>query len=186
MMLRIRLNPPAWQGSGRRHTNCPFDHVQFAPIKKGPTMKRSLLALCCVLGLASTAAAQIIVDPVVRTTYYAPAPTVSYYAPSVRTPVTTYYAPRTTYYSGPVTAYYSPATTTYYAPSSSAVTTYYAPATTAYSYPTTTYHAPTTSYYSPYTSYYAPASVYYGGTTVYRPSYIAGQPVRNVLRAVVW
>lgn len=60
-------------------------------------MKRALLLTLCLLGLTATASAQIIVDPVVRTTYYAPAPTVSYYAPSVNPPVTAYYAPRTTY-----------------------------------------------------------------------------------------
>lgn len=134
-------------------------------------MKRILLTAGCLLGLAATASAQIVVDPVVRTTYYAPA---------VSTPVTTHYAPRTTYYSSPVTSYYAPARTTYYAPSSSAVTAYYAPSTATYSYPATT------RYYTPYTSYYAPTSVYYGGTTAYRPTYIYGQPARNVLRAVTW
>jgi hypothetical protein len=138
---------------------------------KGTAMKRVLLTACCLLGLAATASAQIVVDPVVRSTYY---------APTVSTPVTTYYAPRTAYYSSPVTTYYAPARTTYYAPASSATTTYYAPSTATYSYPATT------SYYAPYTSYYAPASVYSGGTTVYRPAYIYGQPARNVLRAVTW
>jgi hypothetical protein len=76
------------------------------------------LAVIAALGLAGTAAAQEVVVP---------APTVTYYAPSV--PVTTYVAPAptVTYYapSVPVTTYYAPAYTTYYAPAVTYVATPY-------------------------------------------------------------
>jgi hypothetical protein len=81
-------------------------------------------------------------------------PVVSYAAPVVAAPVTSYYAP-----AAPVTTYYAPAApvTTYYAPAAP-VTTYYAPAA-----PVTTYYAPA----APVTSYYAPAAPV---TTYYAPS----------------
>lgn len=159
-------------------------------------MKSPLIALIAVALLlpATAASAQY-------TTYYAP--TVTYSAgSSLGVPVSgsaysTYYAPATTsYYAPATTSYYAPATTSYYAPT----TSYYAPATTSYYAPAhTSYYAPATNVYSgAYSTYYAPSS----GTIAYRPvtspyvgvnaapvavysPYVPGQPVRNVLRAIL-
>ena len=80
------------------------------------------------------------------------------------------------------------------------VTTAYVPAAPAYA----TYYAPTAAYFAPvpFVDYYAPPvayTTYYGPTVVAYPThyarlgwsvfgtpkvYVAGQPVRNVLRAI--
>jgi hypothetical protein len=78
-----------------------------------------------------------------------------------------------------------PACTAYYAPPAPC-TTCYAPYTTCYAAPCTTcYAAPCATYYTPtvvaYPAYYArPGRSVFGAPRVY----VAGQPVRNVLRAV--
>jgi hypothetical protein len=100
------------------------------------------------------------------------------------------------FYPPPYTSYYVPATA-YYAPPP-AYTTYYAPPVTyAPAVPYATYYAPPVpyaTYYAPpvpYASYYAaPAYVAYRrvavGPSMYGTPkvYVAGQPVRNALRAV--
>jgi hypothetical protein len=84
------------------------------------------------------------------------------------------------YAVAPTVAYYAPAVA-YYAPPS--YVSYYAPVT------------PYVSYYSPYVTSYAPAySTYYGyyggygvaGWSAYGTptTYVPGEPVRNVLRAI--
>ena len=83
--------------------------------------------------VTTTAQAQCCGAPAV-TAYYAPAPTVAYYAPT------------TAYYPSTV-AYHAPVTTTYYAP------------TTAFYAPTTAYYAPATAYVAPTTTFYAPTYV---------------------------
>ncbi|MBN2580051.1 MAG: hypothetical protein JXB10_13765 [Pirellulales bacterium] len=87
----------------------------------------------------------------------------------------------TAYYSAPVAA---PVYTAYYAPAP-VYTSCYAPAPVY-----TSYYAPApvyTAYYAPapvYTSYYAPAVV--GVPAVVRTKvYYPGQPVRNVVRAIL-
>jgi hypothetical protein len=159
------------------------------------TMNRLLTCMLLALGvtlLAAPAEAQVYYS-----TYYAPtvaAPTTLYYPSANR--VTSYYAPTTTvlpstaYTTTPVTSYYAPSTyststalpvTSYYAPTTT-YSSYYAPATTYSSYyaptatPVTTYYAPTTAVAPVY--YTTPAAVTRATT------YYAGQPVRNVLRAL--
>lgn len=108
--------------------------------------------------------------------------------PTVSTPVL---APVTTYYSGPVTANYA-------APAAVAITpvhrpVYYGGPVVA-AVPYTAYYAPA-PVVVPYTSYYAPAvvpapalvpapAVVYPGRTTWH-YYPPGQPVRNVIRAVL-
>lgn len=105
-----------------------------------------------------------------------------------------------TYYSSPYTTYYSPPTTTFYS-TTGPYTSYYAPYSSSY-VPYTSYYVPSTRYYSYYTPYYTPyystyytpplAAGYAYGTyywpTVYgyAPVYVAGQPVRNALRSVLY
>ncbi len=151
-------------------------------------MNSPLIALIAVaLMLPATAASAQ------YTTYYAPNVTYSagsslgvpvsgsayttYYAPAT----TSYYAPATTSYYAPTTSYYAPATTSYYAP---AHTSYYAPATNVYSGAYTTYYAPSsgTIAYRPVTSPYVGVNA--APVAVYSP-YVPGQPVRNVLRAIL-
>jgi DNA-directed RNA polymerase II subunit RPB1 len=149
---------------------------------------RIATALCCVLLFPlSVALGQVTytyyVEPV--TALYTPT-TVYYdaYSPSYVTaaPVTTYYStsavPTTTYYA--TTAYYTP-WNTYYAPA----TSYYVPTTTYY-VPTTTYYVPTTTYYVPTTTYYAPTTTYYAPSAVVASQvFYPGQPIRNLLRAIL-
>lgn len=138
--------------------------------------RTTLLAAFASALCASAAQAQIVIEsPPVVTTYYSPAPTVTY-APTVSAAPVVTYSP--TIASAPVTTYYAP-TTTYYAP-------------------TTTYYGPTT------TALYAPATTtYYGGTAIVTPlalgrpvtfgssaygtfrPYVPGQPVRNTFRFFV-
>ena len=127
------------------------------------------------IGVATVAAAHDAKAQVLYSTYYAPAPVTTYYAPAT----TAYYAPATTaYYAPTVTSYYAPDTTAYYAPAP--VTSYYAPA------PVTAYYAlPVTAYYGP-----APVTAYYGGVGVVASPYVVrtrvyvrGEPVRNFFRA---
>jgi hypothetical protein len=117
-------------------------------------------------------------------------PVTAYYAPSS---YSTYYAPTTTY-SAPTTSvsYYMP-TTTYYAPQP--YVSYYAPTTAYYApQPYVSCYAPSVSYYAPTTAYYAPtpyvtARPYaWVGSSVYGTPkvYVAGQPVRNAIRANSW
>jgi hypothetical protein len=129
------------------------------------------------IGMATVAAAHEAQAQVVYSTYYAPAPVTSFYAPAT----TAYYAPATTaYYAPPVTSYYAPETTAYYA---APVTSYYAPV------PVTAYYAPpVTSYYAPapYTAYYGPSvgvGVVAGPVVVRSRVYVRGEPVRNFFRA---
>ena len=92
--------------------------------------------------------------PYVATLPVPPTPYAAYYAPQ---PVVPYYAP------APTVAYFAPAPT------------YYSPV------PAVTYYAPTPMVVP------APVAVapVYGRAVVIRPKvYVAGQPVRNVLRAV--
>ena len=112
---------------------------------------------------------------------YVPAAPVyaSYYAPAAPA-YATYYAPSTAYYAPapvPYAAYYAPpvAYTAYYAPPV-AYSTYYAPPV-AYS----TYYAPRVAYAPAVVAYpYArPGWSMYGTPRVY----VAGEPVRNILRA---
>jgi hypothetical protein len=126
--------------------------------------RTTLFAACALVLITSVAQAQIVIDsqPVV-TTYYPPAPSVTYYAPTVSpTPVVTYDVP--TVAAAPVTTYYAP-TTSFYAPST---TTYYAG--TAVVTPVTVTGRPITYGSSAY------------GT--FRP-YVPGQPVRNSFRFFV-
>jgi len=105
---------------------------------KGKLVKNSLpliVAATSIFVFTQAADAQYLQT----TSYYAPAPTTTYFAPT-----TTYFAPTTAYYA-PTTAYYAP-TVAYYAP------------TVAY-YPTSAYYAPTTAYYGG-SGYYG--SGYYG------------------------
>ena len=139
--------------------------------------RTTLLAACALALIASVAQAQIVIDsPPVVTTYYSPAPTVSYYAPTVSAAPVVTYSPTIT--SVPVTTYYAP-TTTYYAPT----TTYYAPATTAL-------YAPATTTYYGGTAIVTPVSlgrpVTFGSSAygTFRP-YVPGQPVRNSFRFFV-
>jgi hypothetical protein len=133
--------------------------------------RTALFAASALALIASVAQAQIVIDsqPVV-TTYYAPAPTVSYYAPSVSAAPAVTYSPAIT--SAPVTTYYAP-TTTYYAPTTTAL---YAPTTTTY-YAGTAVVTPVTVTGRPITY----GSSAYG---TFRP-YVPGQPVRNSFRFFV-
>ena len=132
--------------------------------------RTTLFAACAMALIASVAQAQIVIDsqPVV-TTYYSPAPTVTYYGPTVSTAPVVTYAP--TVAAAPVTTYYAP-TTTYYAPTTTAL---YAPATTTY-YGGTAVVTPV-SVGRPVTF----GSSAYG---TFRP-YVYGQPVRNSVRFFV-
>ena len=75
--------------------------------ERNPAMKRMLLFSLVVFALASVAQAQVYVTPAPTVTYYAPSmPVTTYDAPSVSTPVTAYYAPSTVTTTTPVTTYY--------------------------------------------------------------------------------
>jgi hypothetical protein len=65
--------------------------------------------------VALVASASFAFSQTVVTYYPSGVPVTTYYGPSPRVPVTTYYAPVTRYYA-PVTTYYAPAVTAYYSP----------------------------------------------------------------------
>jgi len=122
-------------------------------------MKNFTMALLMVALLATVSKA----DAQTYVTYLpaSPAPVVAYYAPAPvmsYSPVVTasYYMPQTVYYAAPASYYVaSPVVAPYY------VASPYVPATVAV------------------------APLYYGRPVVVRPKvYVAGEPVRNVLRAV--
>jgi hypothetical protein len=145
--------------------------------EKGKAMRNRVFVAAGLLALglaASPVLAQCNCAGSVATTY---APAASSYA-TYYTPTVAYYEPAASYVS-----YYAPPApqVTYYEPAAPQVT-YYAPAT-----PQVTYYAPA----APQVTYYtqaAPYVAYYGtaGWSVYGTPkvYMAGEPVRNVLRAV--
>jgi hypothetical protein len=81
----------------------------------------------------------------------------------------------TAYYSPPVAV--APVYTSYYTPAPMVYTSYYAPAPIY-----TTYYAPPPVY----STYYGPAPVVFARPVVVRTKvYYPGQPVRNIVRAVL-
>jgi hypothetical protein len=133
--------------------------------------RTSLLAACALALVVSVAQAQVVIDsqPVV-TTYYSPAPTVTYYAPTLSAAPVVTYAP--TVAAAPVTTYYAP------------TTSYYAPATTAFYAPSTTTYYGGTAVVTPLTVTGRPVTFGSSAYGTLRP-YVYGQPVRNSFRFFV-
>jgi hypothetical protein len=118
----------------------------------------TLLAASGFVLLASVTQGQVVISPPVVTTYYPPAPVVSY------SPVVTYDVATVAAAPLPVTAYYAPAAV-----------------------PVTTFYAPTTAYYGGTVVTPVIGRPVVAGSSVYgtyRP-YVAGQPVRNSVRYFV-
>jgi hypothetical protein len=132
--------------------------------------RTSLFAACALALVVSVVQAQVVIDsqPVV-TTYYSPAPAVTYYAPTMSAAPVVTYAP--TVAAAPVTTYYAP------------TTSYYAPATTAFYAPSTTTYYGGTAIVTPITVG-RPISFGSSAYGTYRP-YVPGQPVRNTFRFFV-
>jgi hypothetical protein len=110
--------------------------MKMSGISKKVVVLLGVLMLMAVLASRSPAQTAVIVSPAPRvsllparpwvsyyaptTTYYSPAPVVSYYTP----PAVSYYAPpAVSYYAPPAVSYYAPPAVSYYAPAAS-VTTY--------------------------------------------------------------
>ncbi|HEV2948451.1 MAG TPA: hypothetical protein VGX70_13840 [Gemmataceae bacterium] len=97
-------------------------------ISKNVVVLLGVLMLMAVLASCSPAQTAVIVSPAPRVSLLPARPWVSYYAPTTTyyspAPVVSYYTPpAVSYYAPPAVSYYAPPAVSYYAPASS-VTTY--------------------------------------------------------------